>query len=204
MVEETDSKSHWENVYDTKEPNEVSWTQLIPKNSIDLIQSFKLPKDAKIIDIGGGDSLLVDHLLNLGYSHITVLDISSKAIEKAKFRLGELAQKVEWIVSDVLNFKPTEVYDIWHDRAAFHFLTEPNDVSQYIKLVSTIAKNVVMATFSDLGPLKCSGLPISQYKAIELQKLFESHFTPLQSFTQDHTTPFGTIQNFLYCSFKKS
>lgn len=202
MSQDIDSKSHWENVYHTKEPNQVSWTQSVPSNSLNLIQSFSLPFEAKIIDIGGGDSLLVDHLLNLGYLNITVLDISNNAIDKAKIRLGEQASKVTWITSDILNFQPTEIYDLWHDRATFHFLTKPKDILKYVNMVSSMAKNLVMATFSEKGPLKCSGLNISQYNAMQLSAIFESHFTVLQSFTQDHTTPFGTSQNFLYCSFQ--
>ena len=118
-----DRKKHWETVYETKSPDEVSWTQEIPKTSLAIIDSFGLDQSAKIIDIGGGDSKLVDHLLNQGFTNITVLDISEKALEKSKLRLGEKAKMVTWIVSDILDFQPTETYNVWHYRAAFHFLT---------------------------------------------------------------------------------
>ena len=118
-----DRKKHWETVYETKNPDQVSWTQEIPKTSLEFIRSFKLNKKAKIIDIGGGDSKLVDYLLKEGYNNITVLDISEKAIAKAKKRLGEKASKVNWIVSDITEFKPHSSFDVWHDRATFHFLT---------------------------------------------------------------------------------
>src|SRR5437879_1858716 len=121
-------KEHWEQVYSTKQPNEVSWTQEFPKTSLDFIRSFNLPKVASIIDIGGGDSKLIDYLLNQGYQNITVLDISSRAIDRAKQRLGEKATTVNWIVCDITEFKPATTYECWHDRAAFHFLTTTNEI----------------------------------------------------------------------------
>ena len=124
----SNTKQHWETVYETKTPEQVSWTQEIPETSLNFINSFQLSKEAKIIDIGGGDSFLVDHLLELGYSNVSVLDISSKAIERAKQRLGEKASKVTWIVSDICEFQTHEKYDFWHDRAAFHFLTKDFDI----------------------------------------------------------------------------
>ncbi|MCX8486439.1 MAG: class I SAM-dependent methyltransferase, partial [Crocinitomicaceae bacterium] len=133
-------KAHWETVYETKSPQEVSWTQEIPQISLDFIQSFQLNKDARIIDVGGGDSLLVDHLLDLGFTNLSVLDISAHAIERAKVRLGEKASLVTWIISDINDFEPTEMYDLWHDRAAFHFLTTQKDIERYVELVSKHAK----------------------------------------------------------------
>lgn len=198
------SRKHWENVYETKNPDEVSWTQEKPEVSLDLIRSFGLGKEARIIDIGGGDSNLVDFLLEEGYKNITVLDISAKALEKAKTRLGEKAGQVTWIHSDITMFEPSETYDIWHDRAAFHFLTNAEQVSKY---TDTAAKWVtgfmVLGTFSKDGPKKCSGLDIRQYDEIALTEKFRSDFTKIKCFTQDHTTPFGTVQNFIFCSFKK-
>ena len=131
----TGRREHWETVYETKNPSEVSWTQENPKTSLDLIHSFGLPKTAKIIDVGGGDSRLVDFLLEEGFENISVLDISAKALEKAKTRLGAKADKVNWIVSDITEFKPTTTYDLWHDRAAFHFLTSEEDISKYLNIV---------------------------------------------------------------------
>jgi hypothetical protein len=198
------NKSHWENVYGTKQPNEVSWTQEKPETSLRLIANCDLPKTAKIIDIGGGDSTLVDCLLELGYTDLTVLDISEKAIEKAKMRLGELAQKVKWIVSDVTEFQPTEKYAIWHDRATFHFLTEEVQIEKYQSLVQDyVSDYLIMATFSDNGPLKCSGLEIKQYSIAALENTFQHGFQKAEGFYEDHETPFETIQNFVFCRFEK-
>lgn len=200
----TTKKSHWENVYETKNPDQVSWTQETPKTSLDFIRSFQLNKKAKIIDIGGGDSNLVDHLLAEGYENITVLDISAKALEKAKARLGAKAKKVTWVVSDVVDFKPETTYDVWHDRAAFHFLIAPEQIQKYIKITSkNVTGYLVIGTFSKNGPLKCSGLEITQYSEEELKNKFKNNFTPLNCFTEDHITPFNTTQNFLFCSYKK-
>ena len=161
---ENSIKKHWENVYETKNPEQVSWTQEIPKTSLNLIHSFGLDKKAKIIDIGGGDSKLVDFLLEEGYENITVLDISEKAIEKAQLRLGSKADKVNWIVSDITQFNPTTQYDIWHDRAAFHFLTTEVDINKYVKTIEkSVSKHLIVGTFSENGPQKCSGLEIKQY-----------------------------------------
>ena len=198
------NKTHWDNVYETKLPNEVSWTQEKPETSLQLIANCKLPKTAKIIDIGGGDSNLVDYLLEQGFENITVLDISEKAIERAKLRLGKASQKVKWIVSDITEFHPNESYDVWHDRATFHFLTETEQIEKYKKLIQGYAnKNLIMATFSNNGPLKCSGLEIKQYAIEDLVSLFCNEFKIIDSFYQDHQTPFYTMQNFVFCSFKK-
>ena len=198
------NKAHWENIYSTKQPNEVSWTQDKPETSLNFIEGFNLPKTASIIDIGGGDSNLVDHLLNLGYSNITVLDISKNAIERTKNRLGDRAEDVTWIVSDITEFSPENTYDIWHDRAVFHFLTSNEDISTYVNLVDkAVTKNIVIGTFSDNGPLKCSGLEISQYNEKSMSSLFERKFSNLNCLLEDHTTPFNTTQNFVFCSFEK-
>lgn len=161
-------------------------------------------KDASIIDIGGGDSNLVDFLLEEGYENITVLDISAKALEKAQERLGRAAGKVKWIVTDVTAFEPAETYDIWHDRAAFHFLTTPEQVSKYIDIAEkNVNKFMIIGTFSKNGPTKCSGLDIQQYDEQSLSEKFERNFQKVQCTTEDHTTPFDTVQNFVFCSFKK-
>lgn len=200
----SDNKNHWENVYETKNPGQVSWTQKKPQTSLDFIRSSGLGKGASIIDIGGGDSNLVDFLLEEGYENITVLDISAKALEKAQERLGDAAGKVKWIVTDITAFKPTETYDIWHDRAAFHFLTTPEQVSKYIDIAE---KNVnhfmIVGTFSKNGPTKCSGLDIEQYDEQSLSEKFENSFKKVNCITEDHMTPFETIQNFVFCNFKK-
>ena len=197
-------KKHWETVYETKNPNEVSWTQEIPKPSLAFIKSFGLARSAKIIDIGGGDSTLVDHLLNEGFENITVLDISERSLEKARLRLGEKGKSITWIVSDILDFEPTETYDIWHDRAAFHFLTTEEEIEKYKSIVAKAVQSyLVIGTFSENGPLKCSGLEISQYSEEKLSSTFEDHFEKIGTVLEDHQTPFGTTQNFLFCSFKK-
>src|SRR5690606_5640055 len=148
-------------IYETKTLKEVSWYQPIPETSLEFIQKMSIPKDAAIIDIGGGDSFLVDYLLDLGFSNISVLDISEKAIERAKERLGNSAEKVNWIVSDITEFESEKRFDLWHDRAAFHFLTNENDIQKYVELTrKLIRKNgaLIIGTFSEYGPKKCSGI----------------------------------------------
>ncbi|MDI9256823.1 class I SAM-dependent methyltransferase [Flavobacterium sedimenticola] len=199
-------KEHWENVFSTKTEKEVSWYQDYPKTSVDYITALHLPLEAKIIDIGGGDSYLMDALLDLGYTNLTLLDISAKAIERIKARLGEKAGKVTFIVSDILDFNPTEQYDFWHDRACFHFLTDAVQIQQYVAIVTNALHhkgNVLIGTFSDKGPKKCSGLDIKQYSQEHLRLLFEKDFELKGCFSEDHHTPFGTIQNFLFCGFKR-
>lgn len=200
---DTDKKQHWETVFDTKQPNEVSWTQDIPQTSLDFIHSFNLPKSASIIDIGGGDSKLVDFLLDEGFENVTVLDISEKALERAKQRLGDKANRVKWIVSDVTEFNPDTHYDVWHDRAAFHFLTTPDQVEKYLSAARKGVKGyLAIGTFSENGPKKCSGLDIKQYSEETLQAQLLKGFTKIRCITEDHVTPFNTVQNFLFCSFK--
>lgn len=197
-------KNHWETVFSTKQPHEVSWTQEIPKTSLDLIAACSLSFDAEIIDIGGGDSNLVDHLLDLGYTNISVLDISSHAIERAKKRLGKKADLVTWIVSDIVEFKPTKKYALWHDRAAFHFLTEKHQIETYQQLITDwVKEHLIIGTFSENGPKKCSGLEIQQYTPTTLNGLFQENFSPVETFTEDHKTPFDTIQNFVFSRLKR-
>ncbi len=205
-MENFDRKNHWENIYQTKELRSVSWYQPVPKTSLDLILEAHLQKNANIIDIGGGDSFLVDHLLQLGYSALTVLDISEIAIEKAKVRLGKNAVKVKWIVSDASSFESSEKYDYWHDRAAFHFLTNEKEVENYVQNASQlIAENgkLAIGTFSENGPPKCSGIEIQQYSEDSLNQVFAKYFEKLKCFTVNHQTPSGDIQNFVFCSFVK-
>ncbi|MFZ4544521.1 MAG: class I SAM-dependent methyltransferase [Saprospiraceae bacterium] len=197
-------KEHWEHVYASKQAHEVSWTQELPKTSLDFLHSFNLPKNASIIDIGGGDSKLVDYLLAEGYENISVLDISETAIEKARQRLGDKANQVNWIVSDVTEFQPMTTYDCWHDRATFHFLTESKDLEKYLSTArQTVNAYMVIGTFSDHGPKKCSMLDVHQYTEEELQAQLKNGFKKLKCLTEDHVTPFNTVQNFLFCSFKR-
>jgi cyclopropane fatty-acyl-phospholipid synthase-like methyltransferase len=198
------SKKHWETVYETKNPDQVSWTQDVPKTSLDFIHSFRLTKTAKVIDIGGGDSKLVDFLVNEGFENVTVLDISVKALEKAKQRLGDKAYKVHWVVSDITEFQPDTTYDVWHDRATFHFLTTKEQVAKYMTTArKAVAGFLTIGTFSDQGPKKCSGLEIKQYTEEALTAELQNGFDKIRCVTEDHVTPFDTKQNFLFCSFKR-
>lgn len=207
MIEqEFDSKAHWENIYTQKNTKEVSWYQVVPEVSLRLIHELKIAKDACIIDVGGGDSLLVDFLLNEGFTNITVLDISATAIENAKKRLGEKAKNVTWAVSNIVDFEPKTEYAFWHDRATFHFLTDEKDVRRYLKIVEqSIATEgaVAIGTFSTNGPKKCSGIDIKQYDEEALSGFFQSKFNKIKCFRKNHQTPFGTVQEFLFCTFKK-
>ena len=201
---ESDRKNHWESVYETKDAHQVSWTQETPKTSLDFIRSLGIEKDASIIDVGGGDSKLVDYLVEAGYKNITVLDISAKALEKAKKRLGKKAASINWVVSDITQFEPKSPYDVWHDRATFHFLTEQGQINNYIETVRKfVVGHLIIGTFSDNGPNKCSGLDIRQYTEKTLMSQLESDFDKIKCIREDHITPFDTKQNFLYCSFKK-
>ncbi|MBC7554605.1 MAG: class I SAM-dependent methyltransferase [Taibaiella sp.] len=197
-------KIHWETVYSTKQPNEVSWTQDVPKTSLEFIHSFNVSKSANIIDIGGGDSRLVDYLIDEGFEHVSVLDISEKALERAKVRLGEKSSKVNWIISDITEFSPTVNYDIWHDRATFHFLTTSEQIAKYLSIArKAVTGYLTIGTFSENGPKKCSGLDIKQYNEIQLQEELSNGFEKIKCVTEDHITPFNTSQNFLFCSFRK-
>jgi hypothetical protein len=198
------SKKHWDDVYSTKQANEVSWTQDIPKTSLEFIRSYNLPKSAKIIDIGGGDSKLVDYLLEEGFENITVLDISKQAIRRAKGRLGQQANKIKWIVSDITKFHAPETYDVWHDRATFHFLTTAEEIGEYLQRArNSITGFLTIGTFSESGPDKCSGLFVKKYNEQQLESELKNGFRKIRCITEDHITPFNTTQNFLFCSFKK-
>jgi 2-polyprenyl-3-methyl-5-hydroxy-6-metoxy-1,4-benzoquinol methylase len=201
-----DRKNHWENIYQTKELKDVSWFQAKPETSLDFFKQFNVSLSSKIIDIGGGDSLLVDHLLNLGYQDISVLDISSAAINRAKNRLGEQAKNVKWIVADASTFKPTEKYDFWHDRAAFHFLTEEQEISNYLETAQQHINPkgvMIIGTFSKEGPTKCSGIEIKQYSESSMTERLNAFFEKIKCITVNHKTPFNTVQNFVFCSFRK-
>jgi SAM-dependent methyltransferase len=201
----SEKQKHWDIVYQTKNPDEVSWTQAVPQTSLDFIHSFGVSKKAKLIDIGGGDSKLVDYLLEEGFKDITVLDISAKALDRAKERLGSKAQQVHWIVGDITSFEPDTTYDIWHDRATFHFLTTEEQVAKYMDIArKAVSGYLTIGTFSNNGPEKCSGLPIKQYDENTLTHELENGFNKLRCITEDHITPFDTKQNFLFCSFKRS
>ena len=200
-----DAKEHWESIYQTKKPNEVSWYQDKPNTSLKLIAGTDLDKNAGIIDVGAGDSKLVDNLLDIGFRNITVLDVSSTALEKAKKRLGNRADAVKWIVSDLREFETSDRYDIWHDRAVLHFLTREEDINKYVEVVRRLLKTngyLILSTFSENGPKRCSGLDIKQYSEDSIKELF-SDFKHLKSFEEEHLTPWGASQIFMYIIFRK-
>ena len=205
-MENFDRKKHWENIYQTKELKNRSWFQPTPSTSLNFIEQFNIPLTAKIIDIGGGDSFLVDHLLDLDYQDITVLDISEAALDRAKKRLGSRADKVKWIAADAATFRPIEKYDFWHDRAAFHFLTQEQEIESYIDTVQQSIKPgrvLVIGTFSEKGPRQCSGIEIKQYSETTMTDRLKIFFEKIKCMQVDHKTPFDTIQNFIFCSFRK-
>lgn len=206
MIDSSTDQQHWDRIYSINEEDEVSWFQPYPTTSMEFVELFHLPPDANIIDIGGGESHFVDALLDKGYKNIWVLDISLNAIEKAKQRLGSRASKVNWIVTDITKFEPTVQFDFWHDRAAFHFLTTEDKIYKYVAIAEDAIKKdgyLVLGTFSENGPKKCSGLEIKQYSEASMSARFEIAFNRIKCITEDHTTPFNTVQNFLFCSFRK-
>lgn len=200
------TKDHWEKVFAIKAENQVSWFQPYPKTSVEFFELFNLPLDANIIDIGGGDSHLVDVFIEKGYRNIYILDISENALNRAKKRLGEKASLVHWIVSDITDFKPEIKFDFWHDRAAFHFLTSQEKIEKYVNIAENyINKNgyLVLGTFAEGGPEKCSGLEIKQYSEASMSTRFEKKFDRIKCISEEHETPFNTKQHFLFCSFRK-
>lgn len=201
-----DRKEHWERVYNSKKLTEVSWYQPTPSTSLDFIQELGITKDAAIIDVGGGDSFLADHLLERGFTNITVLDISEAAIARAQKRLGGKAGLVNWVVSDIMEYQPDRHFDCWHDRAAFHFLTSDEEISKYLAIANlSLADSgkIIIGTFSETGPEKCSGLAIKQYSEEGLGSLIKKWFDKIKCIHTHHLTPFNSIQDFLFCSFKK-
>jgi 2-polyprenyl-3-methyl-5-hydroxy-6-metoxy-1,4-benzoquinol methylase len=201
------SKEHWERVYSTKPTDGMSWYQPHADQSLRLIHETGLPSSASIIDVGGGASTLVDDLLGEGYRSITVLDLSSVALLAAQVRLGELAKAVRWLEANITDVElPVQAYDIWHDRAVFHFLTSAEERREYVTAVLGAVKPggyVIVATFAEDGPLQCSGLPVMRYSAPELHAEFGTRFTLLKHQKEEHHTPSGAVQKFVYCLFQK-
>ena len=199
-------KNHWEKIYQTKLPGEVSWTQTIPNISLDFIHSFQLPKTARIIDIGGGDSRLVDFLLEEGYYNLTVLDISRSALESAKKRLGKLSEQVTWIEQEIISYQASGTFDLWHDRAAFHFFTSEDQVDAYISVArKSIQKGgyAIIGTFSDMGPDRCSGLPVRRYDEKLMTEAWREGFQKIKCRKEVHLTPLNINQEFIFCSFRR-
>ena len=196
-------KEHWEAVYTSKATDEVSWFQPHARLSLDLIGTAAADKDAGIIDVGGGASTLVDDLLAEGYRDLTVLDLSAAALHAARRRLGMQESKVRWIEADITEVDlPRKRYDVWHDRAVFHFLTTARQRDAYVRTVFNAVKpggHVIVATFAEDGPLQCSGLPVMRYRADELHDEFGDAFTLLKHQKEEHHTPSGKVQQFVYC-----
>lgn len=203
----TDPKEHWEKIYGTKPEEKLSWMQEAPTPSFDWISEFAPAKHSSIIDVGGGTSKLVDALLASGYKHPAVLDISAAALNVSKSRLGQDAAKVEWIEGDVTTFKASRKFDLWHDRAVFHFLTKQADRSLYMNsLKGALVPGGILflSTFSPQGPGQCSGLDVSRYDAASLSIEVGAEFTLVRHEQRNHSTPWGTQQNFVHCIFRRS
>ena len=198
----TDSlKQHWDRVYENRDPTKVSWYQPVPEKSIAMIRATEIPAQAPLIDIGGGASTLVDVLRNSDFTDITVLDISGAALAKARERLGAAADSISWLEADVTAFEPQRRYYLWHDRAVFHFLTDPDGVQRYLDALRTAlvpGGHFVIATFGPEGPDQCSGLPVQRYTVDSLANLLQDDFDVRSFEIQDHVTPTGTVQQFLY------
>ena len=198
-----DPKTHWERIYSTKAPNQVSWYSPHLETSLALIHRAARANSASIIDVGGGESTLVDDLLARGYLNITILDISQTAIDVTRKRLKELDERVQWLAGDVTKLElPRGAYDIWHDRAVFHFLTRTDERLAYVRQVARAVRpggHVIVSTFGTEGPTKCSGLDVARYDADSLHAQFGARFQLVHSAKELHRTPFGTTQQFIYC-----
>jgi ubiquinone/menaquinone biosynthesis C-methylase UbiE len=199
----TDNKQHWETVYSSKPSDAVSWYQPHADRSLQLIQATGLGPQAKVIDVGGGASTLVDDLLLHGYQDVSVMDLSASALAVARARQAPMEARVQWLVADVTTAElPAHAFDVWHDRAVFHFLTRAEDRQAYVAQVLRSVKpggHVIVATFADDGPLQCSGLPVMRYAPEGLHAEFGEPFTLVAHQREAHTTPFGTVQQFVYC-----
>ena len=199
-------KSHWDNVYTTKSETEVSWFQEDPAPSLELIALAGLSKGASIIDVGGGASRLVDILVERNLGPVTVLDVSAAALDAARKRLGSRAADVQWVTADITAWEPTQTYDLWHDRAAFHFLTDPADQSAYVERLKKAVRrggHVVIGTFALDGPEKCSGLPIVRHDAASLSNILGTDFKLIDARRHDHVTPWGAVQKFQFSTFRR-
>jgi ubiquinone/menaquinone biosynthesis C-methylase UbiE len=201
-----DFQKHWSEVYQNKAPDNVSWYQEKPELSLKLIEGTGLSENARIIDVGAGASTLVDHLLELGYSDLSLMDISAESLEISKKRVGEKSLRLKWLVGDVTKIElPKTAYDIWHDRAVFHFLTEEAQQKAYLeKIRASLAPkgHLIIATFASDGPLQCSGLDVMRYDAASLEKFFGKDFSLLSSYSESHITPWTSEQKFVYCHFQ--
>jgi len=201
-----EKKEHWEDVYEKRTDNQVSWYQVVPKTSLRLINELHLPLVSSIIDIGGGNSNFTIELQKMGYKNLSVLDISSLALMRTKAKMGDASKLVHWIESDVLDFVEINKYNVIHDRATFHFLTTKADINKYIDVISgaiTQGGHLVISTFSLTGPDKCSNLKVSQYSSSTLAFLFKENFVLTSSFSEVHASPYDTAQDFIFCVFTR-
>ena len=199
-------QAHWENVYTTKDEHAVSWFQERPDISLDLIRATGVDASAAIIDIGGGASRLVDALIDEGFDAVTVLDLSEKALATSKARLDAKGAHVQWLVADVMTWEPSQTYDVWHDRAALHFLTDPKDRAAYAERVLRAVRpggHVIIGTFALDGPERCSGLPVIRHDAASLGKILGPSFELVESKRHDHHTPAGAIQRSQFSRFRR-
>lgn len=200
------TRDHWDNTYRTKSDTEVSWYQLVPERSLAFVTAAAPHPSAAIIDIGGGTSRLVDQLLMKTYTDVTVLDISAAALERSRQRLKAASDKIGWVIADITRWRPERTWDVWHDRAVFHFLTDPAAQDAYIAALMAGTRpgsHVVMATFALDGPLRCSGLPIQRYSAETLAARLGPVFALEAEALETHPTPFGTTQAFSYAVFRR-
>jgi 2-polyprenyl-3-methyl-5-hydroxy-6-metoxy-1,4-benzoquinol methylase len=200
-------KNRWEQIYAERDPTRVSWYQAHPEYSLNLIGETGARSEASIIDVGGGASTLVDHLLTAGYTNVTVLDIARKAIEQAKARLGDLANKVTWHEGDITTYTPERQYDIWHDRAVFHFLVDGEDRARYLATLDSALKpdgHAIIATFSENGPSQCDGLEVVRYSPETLSRELAPLLRLVETLVEEHQTPAGGVQQFVYCRFCRS
>jgi ubiquinone/menaquinone biosynthesis C-methylase UbiE len=206
MTEEYDVKSHWEEIYTTKASTNVSWYQTHPSLSLKLIEATGIRKDQRIIDVGGGTSMLVDFLLNKGFTELAVLDISPSAIEIAKTRLSDLALNVEWIEADITEFQPSHHLDLWHDRTVFHFLVNEEDRSKYVNVLKRTlvpGGHIIIATFAIDGPRRCSGLDTVQYDVESMCSQLGDEFVLLDKLDEKHITPGNKEQKFTYFMYRR-
>lgn len=199
-------RAHWQTVYSTKGENEVSWFQESPAPSLELIDLAQLTPQSAIVDIGGGASRLVDSLVARGYQNVTVLDLSESALAAARARLGDQAADVQWLVADVTDWEPPQTYDLWHDRAAFHFLTGDAARSAYMARLKRALKptgHVIIGTFALNGPERCSGLPVTRHDAVSLAALLGPEFELIDTRPHQHVTPWGATQQFQFSTFRR-
>jgi SAM-dependent methyltransferase len=201
---DTGRQAHWENVYATKGENQVSWFQQTPAPSLNLIALVGADKNSAIIDIGGGASRLADCLVANGYEDVTVLDLSGAALAAARSRMGDRADRVTWIAADITAWEPSQTYDVWHDRAAFHFLADPTDQAAYVVRLSRALRpdgHAIIGTFASDGPERCSGLVVSRYDANSLAATLGHGFKLIDSRRHEHITPWGATQKFQFSTF---